>query len=300
MPLFIDLSGCLWAVRIRDKGVQSFRSLVKNKRRRLLVPFLLTALFWSIPLKYLSGYWHGSFIEIIRQIFLGQILMFGNFNSHLWFLQSLFFIFILAYIIEKSNLRQCPVQFMSSLLVLSMIARFLESRHICFLNIQSAFIYLLWFYIGFYFEHIRERANKLVDKHIGWWIIGVFIILYPFFVFLANKLPHGIGFGYITYYPKAVLGMAITYILCYKLNRITPPELLNIIKKLSGHSYGLYLYSDPVNYFIIYLISYYSLSDLFAFDSFTLSIYIGRFLITIITAIIVMKILNIRKIVHRV
>lgn len=224
MPLFIALSGCLWAVRIRYKGVQSFSSLVKNKRKRLLVPFLITALFWSIPLKYLSGYWHGSFVEIIRQIFLGQILMFGNFNSHLWFIQSLFFIFIFAYIIEKSNWRQCPVKFMASLLVLSMMARFLESRYICFLNIQSAFIYLLWFYIGFYFEHIREKVNKFVDKHIGWWITGIFIILYPIFVFVANKLPHGMGFGYITYFSKAVLGIAITYLLCYKLNIITPPN----------------------------------------------------------------------------
>lgn len=224
MPLFIALSGCLWAVRIRNKGIQSFRSLVKNKGRRLMVPFLLTAFFWSIPLKYLSGYWNGSFIEIIQQILLGQILMFGNFNSHLWFLQSLFFIFILAYFIEKFNCRQCPVKFIVSLLMLSMMSRFLESRHICFLNIQSAFLYLLWFYVGFYFEHIREKANKLVDKHIGWGLIGVFIILYPICVFLANILPHGMGFSYITYYPMAVLGIAITYISCYKLNSITPPN----------------------------------------------------------------------------
>lgn len=71
--------------------------------------------------------------------------------------------------------------------------------------------------------------------------------------------------------------------------------MLNRIKKLSDNSYGLYLYSDPVNYFIIYLISYYSLSDLFAFDLFTLGIYIGRFLITMLVALIVIRILNIQK-----
>ena len=37
MPLFIALSGSLWAVIIQDKGVPTFRSLVKNKANRLLL-----------------------------------------------------------------------------------------------------------------------------------------------------------------------------------------------------------------------------------------------------------------------
>ena len=122
MPLFIALSGSLWAVIIQDKGVPTFRSLVKNKANRLLLPFLFVTLFWSIPLKYLSGYWHGSFQEIVYQIFFGQILMSGSYNSHLWFLQTLFLIFILAYIVEKFDLRKYKIQFISILvLVLSLI-----------------------------------------------------------------------------------------------------------------------------------------------------------------------------------
>lgn len=295
MPLFVALSGCLWAVGIKEKGLPCFRDLIKNKGKRLLIPFLLTTFLWLAPLKFLSGYWHGSTYEIVSQIFLGQVLMFGHFNCHLWFLQSLFIIFIFAYFIERYKLRRCPIKFAVSLLLISITGKLLESHHFCFLNIQSAFIYLLWFYMGFYFEHKRERINKFVNRYIGQNIAIAFIIIYPVCTFFCNRLPHGMGLGYITYYPMAVLGIIVTYILCYKFKRNASPQILGYINKLSSNSYGLYLYSAPVNYIIIYFISYYSLSDLFAYDSFTAIVYAGRFFTTLIVATIIVKIFTHRK-----
>lgn len=58
MPLFIALSGCLWAIKISKP--LSFKDLLSSKSRRLLKPFLFTALFLSIPLKFISGYWGGG------------------------------------------------------------------------------------------------------------------------------------------------------------------------------------------------------------------------------------------------
>ena len=60
---------------------------IKNKFRRLLLPFLLTAVFVSIPLKYFSGYWEKS-NGLIGDIIIGQLLLQGN--THLWFLPTLF------------------------------------------------------------------------------------------------------------------------------------------------------------------------------------------------------------------
>lgn len=45
MPLFIALSGSLWAVIIQDKGTPTFKSLIKNKANRLLLPFCLLLSF---------------------------------------------------------------------------------------------------------------------------------------------------------------------------------------------------------------------------------------------------------------
>lgn len=291
MPLFIALSGSLWAVIIQDKGVPTFRSLVKNKANRLLLPFLFVTLFWSIPLKYLSGYWHGSFQEIVYQIFFGQILMFGSYNSHLWFLQTLFLIFILAYIVEKFDLRKYKIQFISILVLVSFVAKYFDFfHHVCFLNIQTAFVYFIWFYVGFFFEKERIQINSYIKEHIGWRVLLIIGAFYPIMVFYNTKLPYDLCC--FSYYPLAVIGMFLTYILCYKILLITPVCYMKYIKQISTNSYGLYLYSDPINYVIIYIITVYSLSDLFVFNSFTFFIYIVRLLTTMVGAYIVIYIIE--------
>lgn len=67
---------------------------------------------------------------------------------------------------------------------------------------------------------------------------------------------------------------------------------MKYIKQISTNSYGLYLYSDPINYVIIYIITVYSLSDLFVFNSFTFFIYIVRLLTTMVGAYIVIYIIE--------
>ena len=292
MPLFIALSGCMWAISIQNKGIPTFKSLVKNKAKRLLLPFLFTSFFWSIPLKYLSGYWNGSFSENISQILYGQILMIGNSNSHLWFLQALFFIFIFAYLIEQAGLRKNRMLFIVLLFFLSLVARYIEqSYHICFFNIQTSLAYLIWFYVGFYFEQKRVQINSYIHRYIRLNVVFIAFLIYPALVFLNGKFFKGIELCYITYYPLAMIGMAITYILCYKVLLMTS-VLSKEINILSSNSYGLYLYSDSINYLIISLVASLSLFNLFAFTSFTIGIYIVRFLINIIVAWAVINIVR--------
>lgn len=109
-------------------------------------------------------------------------------------------------------------------------------------------------------------------------------------VFYNTKLPYDLCC--FSYYPLAVIGMFLTYILCYKILLITPVCYMKYIKQISTNSYGLYLYSDPINYVIIYIITVYSLSDLFVFNSFTFFIYIVRLLTTMVGAYIVIYIIE--------
>ena len=223
MPLFVALSGCMFSMTVAQKGVQPFRLFAKKKAIRLLIPFLFVALFWSIPLKYASGYWDGSATDVLRQIFLGQILMYGNYNSHLWYLLAIFNVFLLAFIVEKYNLRKNPQAFFCVLIVLSVAGR-LCGHHM--VGITESMSYLVWFYVGFYFERCRERINHFICSHVGWIIVVVTIIIFAVMVSAHSHLPKmtGIGsIGYATYYPLALMGMFATYVLCYKLLQITPP-----------------------------------------------------------------------------
>ena len=278
MPLFVALSGCLWAVTLRNKGLSTFKSLVTNKSERLLLPFLFTFLFWEAPLKYIAGWWQGSNIDILYQIIVGNILMYGNSNSHLWFLQALFIIFILAYFIERGELRRNPIKFMCVIILLSFVGRYAESHHYRLLNIQTSLIYLSWFYVGFYFECYREKINSFVKTHVKWKVLIAATLFYPMIVYLNGKLPG--ASRYLSYYPIAIWGMFVTYCLCYKALQITPPHCLTFVNKISSYSYGLYLFSCPPNYIIIKAVAYFDISCYFASDAFTVGIYLFRFLFT--------------------
>lgn len=290
MPLFISLSGCLFAYTVGGKGLQPFAVFVKKKAVRLLLPFLGTALFWSVPLKLVSGYWHGLAWEIARQIFVGQILMAGNFNSHLWFLQALFWVFVMAYIIERYRLRRNAPLFLLALLALSMAGRYAEGHRLCFLNVQAAAIYLFWFYAGFYFERHREATNTFIRKHVPTIITIAALLAYPLIVIMNGRIPSLTK--HLSYYLVAIYGMTTCYALCLKLLSVSPPRLLSIVNKISNDSYGLYLYSDPVNYVIIYAVYALGLSDMFAVGAFEVGMFLFRFAITTLVAWAVIRIVR--------
>lgn len=100
MPLFMAISGMCFFLSLQ-KREQSFSYLVKSKWKRLLIPFLGVSIFYSIPLKWLSGYWDNS-ANTLHDMLLGQLFLLGN--THLWYVFSLFWIFIIFYFIESFNL----------------------------------------------------------------------------------------------------------------------------------------------------------------------------------------------------
>ena len=99
MPLFMMLSGACFSLTIHK--VAGLKAFVSNKARRLLVPFLFTTLLLSVPLKYMSGYYSES-ANVLEDIVLGQFLLMGN--SHLWFVASLFWIFLMYYGLHQKHL----------------------------------------------------------------------------------------------------------------------------------------------------------------------------------------------------
>ena len=293
MPLFVALSGCLWSVHLQKKGLPSFKSVLQGKARRLLIPFLVAALLWSIPLKYISGYWADAGRDILSQIFIGQILMYGNSNSHLWFVQSLFWIFIMSWIIERFNLRRKSTVFFFCLFFISICCRYVYGKfHIELLSIILACYYLLWFYVGFYFEQYRLRFNQYISAHISWTKGVVACAIYIALIYASGKLPHIPGLSTVSIYIFAPIGMALTYALCYKSLTITKPRLLTVITYISKESYGLYLYSDPINYVVLWLVSDYSFQCIYSDNLGALSIYLVRFFASTLGAWMVILIMR--------
>jgi len=157
MPLFMALSGmCYYVSQSKNACIIN---LMKDKAIRLLLPFVVVSLFLSIPLKYLSGYWIES-ENVLTDIFLGQILLLGN--SHLWFIVSLFWVFLLFYIVR--NLINNIYLFWIVLLLLSWIGLYIDHRTNC-LGLPAAIKHLFFFALGFYtlnwLDRIKLSAGQL-------------------------------------------------------------------------------------------------------------------------------------------
>lgn len=153
MPLFMMLSGACFELTIGKVMCGQF--LVKNKARRLLIPFLFTTLLLTLPLKYLGGYYSNS-ANVLQDMFLGQFLLMGN--SHLWFVASLFWIFLFYYVLYKTGFTDSKY-FLISLLVPTLVGTYLVDKGFEFLGLLGAIKHLFYFSLGF--KGLRQIDTKI-------------------------------------------------------------------------------------------------------------------------------------------
>ncbi len=251
MPLYMMLSGALFRyTEISSGGYDSLRFLIKKKARNLLLPFFVVTLCYVVPLKAISGYYTVS-TNLFRDIFVGQVLLQGN--NHLWFLPTLFFIFLIIYQINRLIQRDDLLK----LIVLFSLSLFSDIIQIALLS--SILRYAFWFYIGYYFENRRHRINDSIDRSLIKPICSAFIWILLSIINIDQQASEGV---------YLLIGIALknictfcacytVYCFCYLLTKTKLPQS-KIFQHIRNNTFGLYLYSDPLNYLIV----------LFAFNCF--------------------------------
>ena len=250
MPLFMMLSGACF--RLGIKKTNGFMALINNKCHRLLIPFFLTTLLLSVPLKYLGGYYNES-EHVMEDILLGQFLLMGN--SHLWFIVSLFWIFILFYGLYKVNITE-KRWLLPFLILLSLIASYLNELHLEFLGIILAFKHLVYFSIGFIY------LNRLDSSKMGGVKMTVhFICLIILFV-VYWKFGHDndIIIKCFHYIQSIIMGIYGSFVMIQFSKAIETKRCITeskFYKTFLRYSYDFYLFSDPFNYVLIYIMTVY-------------------------------------------
>jgi len=152
MPMFMALSGTFYYLQVKNNKWISFNMLYRNKIKRLLIPFIIFSVLYTLPLKYFSNYFQN--ITLIRAI-SGQVFLLGN--SHLWYLYALFIIFLLAYYILRIEINIFTY-------VILYFAHFISSK-ITLALISAPLQYFFWFSLGFLFESKREKWNDRILKN---------------------------------------------------------------------------------------------------------------------------------------
>lgn len=142
MPLFFFASGCIFAYQLEVKRKpMTFAQLLRNKTKRLMVPFYAFALLMVYPtMTFLE------FRDPVHYFFDGFILAIDP--RHLWFVMTLFLLFLLFFGLRKiCNKLHIPIWATSILALL--IYSF--PINIAYFQIRNVEEYLIWFTLGYLF-----------------------------------------------------------------------------------------------------------------------------------------------------
>lgn len=257
MPLFFSISGYLFIDTCLKKNLST---IIKNKLKRLIIPYIIIGVLWVYPIRIISQYTaflkHNFIYNIVVNIVLGRD------NGHLWFLPSLFSMFIISYLLEK-YVKNNKIKY---LLIFIM---FLLGHILDLFWISETLKYMFWFYLGYFIKRY-SMESKIKYKKV-----------------LLSLLILGIIVYFLTYNLNAYLSLGIKYVIClflipllYNLITNKPVKILNSI---SDYSFGIYLFHSPmvyitfkylsnINPFLMLIINYFG----FGFVAYLITYLIGK------------------------
>lgn len=181
---FALVSGYLFAyVKYEKNGYSKFIPFLKNKFKRLLLPYIIGCLAWVIPW-YIYFYEESSMSNILRKFVLGQS------PQQLWFLPMLFNVFLIAFVFSNIKSGKIGLGIAFALYGLGIVgSRFCGN----YFQIWTACQYYLLFYIGVL---IRKKRQKLFLKIPSLVLLTFEIVLFALYEFIRVK--SGVAFKMTT------------------------------------------------------------------------------------------------------
>lgn len=237
MPLFFFLSGAV----LRLKTLEQLFSFIKSKIRRLIIPYLLVALFFMFPVKYLGNFYTTN--ELFRAIISFFTGFGGADDGHLWFLVALFWCLIIfvciTKIMDKLRLNNPMI-----ILFICFIISQLSIKYITFsfFQINRSLYNIQWLALGYLFESCRRRYTIPHSYSI---LISIFIILIYLQVFRIIS-PH----YNISIIAGIIFSISLSVVLSPLFQLIKNKHSIhykNFIKRL----FDIYLFHDPLEYIVI-------------------------------------------------
>ena len=239
MPLFFSLSGFLFVFTHRKK--RGFLHLLKSKALRLLAPFLAVGLLFMLPVRFAVGYpgcREAGLLQGIQNFLLLQDL------GHLWFLPTLFLIFLLAELILTAaehlpGLKKAP----ELVLAAAAVVFYLEGYRIAFgsANLLNVYVNLLWFTLGYVFCVHRTLISGLYSH--AWLKYGLLAlnVLLAVYCFQAGPV-------------HFIVSLTLTGLYILNACGAMPEKSCALTEKLSKNSFGIYLFHSPLIYITFTLI----------------------------------------------
>jgi hypothetical protein len=171
---FILTSGYIYSFLRFEKGkYQQYRSFIRGKIKRLIVPYLFVSLVWAIPVGYF--FYHYSLIDVVKNYLLGIN------PSQLWFLLVLFFAFAIVWplseTINKSNIKALGIGV--GFLAIGILGT--QTVRINVFFIWTALQDILYFIIGMILRRLHREGKSLTTRwYVKWAMLIANILLFVF------------------------------------------------------------------------------------------------------------------------
>lgn len=271
MPLFFFLSGMIYYLT-QDK-FSTLEQLTSKKFHRLIMPGLFYAVIFVVPVKYLCGFFgEADFFQVIFSVF-----RIHN-TGHLWFLFSLFWVFILFHIIAQMICSRNDWLMFGIIAFLSFYKDFWQITLPGFSQVLDGYNGLLFFAVGYWYSKALRHNTMLAD--IG--IIGGLIVLFV----IAESLQ----LNSLANISVTTCKILLTYQLC---TICLLPTLLKskLYLMLLQYNFMIYILHDPLNYVVLAL--FYRMGETgLPIDLYYSLFYFCRTIVIIALTIIIAKLLN--------
>lgn len=241
---FTFVSGYVYAyLRYETDRYSDWKTVIRKKTRRLLLPYAATAILWVVP--FSCYFWRTGTKELVVNYLLGSA------PSQLWFLLMLFwqFVFFQPLADRITVQRKNICLFLTAFLLLHYLPTVLSVVHVPnVFQFLTALRYALFFYLGIVFRRTDTR------KFITWKVLGGgTIATVLLFVGQQNLLEQGALSKALAEGIRPFVSIFGTYsfiIGCLLLHRRFPDEKGGIIQK-SGMT--VYLFHQQLIYVSICL-----------------------------------------------
>lgn len=258
MSLFFGISGYLLSLSVHKRGDISPMNFIKRKAFRFLLPFFCITTFYCIPIKSFTGLFSGL---SIGAIIYGQYIQADG--AHTWFLLALFWCMMMglamAYVDLRSKKRFSILCIALVCLHVVGIPNFLHFVDVFCLG--KGIRYSIFFIFGYLLANTSfppPHTHKIAESssiRIGMLIISSLLFVASEYYWANNVLQvHGfiqVRLLLLVYDLIGISAILLAFIICkFISDRIKPNKIISYLDK---KSYEVYLYSEPLNYLILYV-----------------------------------------------
>lgn len=260
---FVLVSGYIYSYLKFEKGrYVLFRGFVKNKIKRLIIPFAFTALVWAMPFHWY--FFNDGMLALLKKFILAQS------PAQLWFLMMLFVVFIFAWFMPRNMLDSIPLGLALCLILYgcSVAYRLIPN----YFQVFTAMQFFLYFWIGMQVRRFERTAifNKI--SPIIWFVIYLLCVIVYLYVFgestsLSSRIVN-YGMRIIRHVIGSIMGFVVLLYCAKKIDYYN----CSIFQFLKEQNISIYLFHQQWIYCVITLLNGKCSPYLMALLSFIVSI----------------------------